>query len=155
VDLARSPGDALPWWTRLARFNGLTAVASIAGNLGLMVLFVEAARLPLLPANAMAVAVMSAANFIGADRLVFPAVAAVPCSLRARGPSSAAAGAGARGAAELTAERSAAWHQQVDGHRRRASIARCQTPRPLPGLDFDGPANAAAEARAALTAWLR
>jgi putative flippase GtrA len=140
------PGDALPWWTRLARFNGLTAVASIAGNVGLMVLFVEAARLPLLPANAMAVAVMSAANFIGADRLVFPAaacrpVAVVLAALLVLPPGSASA-------ADLTADTRAAWQKQVTATEGRIE-REMQTPGRFLGIDFDGPANAAA-ARTAL-----
>jgi putative flippase GtrA len=140
------PGDALPWWTRLARFNGLTAVASIAGNLGLMVLFVEAARLPLLPANAMAVAVMSAANFIGADRLVFPARSRA--SLVAGATLVLALAPAFAGAAELTAETKAAWRQQVAATEARID-RECQSPDRFLALDFDG-AKAAAEARAEL-----
>jgi putative flippase GtrA len=140
------PGAALPWWMSLVRFNGLTAIASIAGNVGLMALFVEAARLPLLPANAMAVAVMSAANFIGADRLVFPA----------RSRASLVAGAalvlvmapGSAPAAELTKETKAAWRQQVAATESRID-RELQSPARFLALDFDG-AKAAAEARAAL-----
>jgi putative flippase GtrA len=56
---------------RFLRFNGSTAVISIAGNVGLMALFVGSFGLPLLPANLLAVLTLSALNFLAADRLVF------------------------------------------------------------------------------------
>jgi putative flippase GtrA len=56
---------------RFLRFNGSTAVISIAGNVGLMALFVGAFGLPLLPANLLAVLTLSGLNFLSADRLVF------------------------------------------------------------------------------------
>lgn len=56
---------------RLLRFNGSTAVISIAGNVGLMALFVGGFGLPLLAANLLAVLTLSVLNFLSADRLVF------------------------------------------------------------------------------------
>ncbi|HJW10604.1 MAG TPA: hypothetical protein VJ598_02390, partial [Albitalea sp.] len=53
------------------RFNGSTAVISIAGNVALMALFAGWLRLPLLAANLLAVLTLSALNFLAADRLVF------------------------------------------------------------------------------------
>ena len=57
---------------RLLRFNGATALVSIAGNVALMGLFVGWLRLPLLAANLLCVLTLSALNFLSADRLVFP-----------------------------------------------------------------------------------
>ena len=56
---------------RFLRFNGSTALISIAGNVGLMALFVGGFGLPLLPANLLAVLTLSVLNFLSADRLVF------------------------------------------------------------------------------------
>jgi putative flippase GtrA len=56
---------------RLLRFNGSTAVISIAGNVALMGLFVGCFRLPLLPANLLAVLALSVLNYLSADRIVF------------------------------------------------------------------------------------
>ena len=56
---------------RFLRFNGATAVVSIAGNVALMWLFAGCLRLPLLVANLVAVLSLSALNFLAADRLVF------------------------------------------------------------------------------------
>jgi putative flippase GtrA len=57
--------------TRFVRFQLANGLASIAGNAALMALFAGALRLPPVPANALAVLVMSAANFLAADRWVF------------------------------------------------------------------------------------
>jgi putative flippase GtrA len=56
---------------RFVRFNGSTAVISIAGNVALMGLFVGFFGLPLLPSNLMAVLTLSVLNYLSADRLVF------------------------------------------------------------------------------------
>ena len=56
---------------RLIRFNGSTALVSIAGNVALMAFFVGRLHLPLMPANLLAVLTLSALNFLSADRLVF------------------------------------------------------------------------------------
>ncbi len=57
--------------SRLARFHASTAVTSIGGNVALMTLLVALWRIDPLPANAIAVTVVSAANFLIADRWVF------------------------------------------------------------------------------------
>jgi putative flippase GtrA len=62
------PGRAVARFCRFQMANGL---ASIAGNAALMALFTGLAGMPLVPANAAAVAVLSVANFIVADRWVF------------------------------------------------------------------------------------
>jgi putative flippase GtrA len=59
-------------WMRLARYHAGTGATSLAGNVALTALFVEVFGLPPVAANAGAVAAMSAANFLVADRWVFP-----------------------------------------------------------------------------------
>ena len=56
---------------RFVRFNASTAVISIAGNVALMGVFVEALGFPLLPSNLVAVLTLSVLNYVSADRLVF------------------------------------------------------------------------------------
>lgn len=58
----------------LARFNASTALTSIAGNVVLMGLFVRLLGMPVVPANALAVGVMSVANFVISDRWVFATI---------------------------------------------------------------------------------
>jgi putative flippase GtrA len=58
---------------RFLRFNGVTALVSIGGNVALIQLLTGRWHLPLLLANASAVALMSAVNYACADRLVFTA----------------------------------------------------------------------------------
>lgn len=65
-----SMGAAL---ARLVRFNGASGVQSIAGNVLLTTLFVEALQLPVVGANVAAVLLMSGVNFAVADRFVFRA----------------------------------------------------------------------------------
>ena len=77
--LTRPPKSAGRKWkgcshgrlARFLRFNGATAVVSIAGNVALMRLFAGWLRLPLLLANLLAVLSLSAVNFLTSDRLVF------------------------------------------------------------------------------------
>lgn len=57
--------------TRFLRFNGATALISIAGNVALMWLLVGSLHLPLLRANLLAVLALGILNFLSADRLVF------------------------------------------------------------------------------------
>ena len=59
---------------RLIRFNGMTALVSIGGNVALMALLAGRFHLPLLVANTVAVLVVSTINFVSADRLVFEPV---------------------------------------------------------------------------------
>jgi putative flippase GtrA len=56
---------------RLLRFNGSTALISIAGNVALMWLFAGRLHLPVLAANLLAVLALSLLNYLAADRLVF------------------------------------------------------------------------------------
>ena len=56
---------------RLARFHVANGAVSIAGNAVLMALLAGLLGLPAIPANALAVAAMSVANFVIADRWVF------------------------------------------------------------------------------------
>ncbi|RPJ58613.1 MAG: GtrA family protein [Acidobacteria bacterium] len=56
---------------RLARFNLTTGLMSLVGNLALMPLLVHAFQLGVLPANVLAIAFCSLANFLLADRVVF------------------------------------------------------------------------------------
>jgi len=56
---------------RFARFSASTGLISLAGNVVLMWILADRMGLPPVLANAMAVGVMSVANFMAADRLVF------------------------------------------------------------------------------------
>lgn len=56
---------------RFITFNATNGALSIVGNLVMMKLLVEGAHLPYLPANGMAIAACSIANFFLSDRLVF------------------------------------------------------------------------------------
>jgi putative flippase GtrA len=60
-------------WTRLLRFNALTAVTSIAGSVALTAVFVESASLPPIAANIASVIALGLVNFLGANTLVFRA----------------------------------------------------------------------------------
>jgi putative flippase GtrA len=68
-DRPRASGSAR--WLRLARFNGLSALSSIAGNVVVTGLLVATTGLPVIVANAIAVAIVSALNFVGLDRWVY------------------------------------------------------------------------------------
>lgn len=64
----------LTWFERarrFVRFNVATGVTSIAGNVAVMTVLVGALHMPAIAANVVAVGVMSAANFVLADRWVF------------------------------------------------------------------------------------
>lgn len=82
----KKPPDPL-FSSKFARFNVANGVASIAGNIALMWLFVTWIGMPAVVANVAAVGVMSLANFVMADRWVFAAAAAFTLLL----PSSATA----------------------------------------------------------------
>jgi putative flippase GtrA len=60
---------------RFARYQLTTGATSVAGNMILMAVLVEAAGLGAIAANAVVVAVMSLANFVISDRWVFTRVA--------------------------------------------------------------------------------
>jgi len=57
--------------TRFIAFNATNGVLSILGNLVMMKLLVAGAHMPYLPANILAIATCSTANFLVSDRLVF------------------------------------------------------------------------------------
>ncbi len=56
---------------RLARFNLANGLVSLVGNLALMPLLVQLLHLGVIPANVIAIALCSLANFLLADRVVF------------------------------------------------------------------------------------
>ncbi len=58
-------------WRRCARFHLSNGAISMAGNLALMPLLVEEARMPVVAANAVAVLACSAVNFLLSDGWVF------------------------------------------------------------------------------------
>jgi putative flippase GtrA len=60
-------------WVRFVRFHLANGLMSMLGNLALMALFAGRFGWPAVPVNALAVAAMSVANFVVADRWVFPA----------------------------------------------------------------------------------
>jgi dolichol-phosphate mannosyltransferase len=63
-------------WQRALRFNLLAAVISVSGNLGLMRVLAGGFGVPLLAANTITVGILSLANFVAADRMVFRPVSA-------------------------------------------------------------------------------
>jgi putative flippase GtrA len=58
-------------WARLVKFNGLSALSSIVGNVLFTGILVATTGMPVLMANAVAVALVAAINFAGLDRWVF------------------------------------------------------------------------------------
>ena len=62
------PGGGI---VRFAKFQAANGLASLLGNAGLMALFAGVLGWPSIPANIVAVAVMSVVNFAAADRWVF------------------------------------------------------------------------------------
>jgi putative flippase GtrA len=60
-------------WTRLVRFNSMTALTSIAGGVLLTAFLVELMGLPPVAANIISVIALGMLNFAGADTLVFRA----------------------------------------------------------------------------------
>ena len=65
---------------QLARFNGLSAISSITGNVVVTALLVRTFGVPVIVANACAVVLVSAINFAGLDRWVFAVAPARPSS---------------------------------------------------------------------------
>lgn len=63
------------WPLRLARFQLSNGMVSVVGNVALMRVLVTAARVPLLPAQLVSIAVCSLVNFGLGDRFVFAAEA--------------------------------------------------------------------------------
>jgi putative flippase GtrA len=58
-------------WQRLARFNALTGVSSIAGSVVFTAILVETLSLSPVMANIISIAALSAINFVSANALVF------------------------------------------------------------------------------------
>jgi putative flippase GtrA len=65
---ARSPRER---WSRLLRFNAMTALTSIAGGVLITASLVELFGMPAVAANVVSVAALGLLNFAGADSLVF------------------------------------------------------------------------------------
>jgi len=80
----RTAGSSLG---RFVRFHVANGITSIGGNVALMALFVGWIGMPAIAGNVLAVAVMSVANFVMADRWVFAAAIALTLA----SPSAAAA----------------------------------------------------------------
>lgn len=70
-----------PFVGRFVRFHVANGIASIAGNIALMTLFVGWIGMPAVAGNVLAVAVMSVANFAMADRWVFAAAITLTLAL--------------------------------------------------------------------------
>ena len=62
-------------WLRLVRLNALAGVTSVLGGVVITMLLVETLGIPAILANVISVALLSMANFIGADTLVFRSAA--------------------------------------------------------------------------------
>jgi putative flippase GtrA len=62
-------------WLRLVRLNAVAGLTSIVGGVVITMLLVETLGIPAAAANVTSVAVLSMANFIGADTLVFRSAA--------------------------------------------------------------------------------
>lgn len=76
ADRRARPGEAARAWrggrlARLLRFNGATALVSMAGNVVVTAWLVDGLHVPLLAANTVAVLALSAVNFAFADRVLF------------------------------------------------------------------------------------
>jgi putative flippase GtrA len=104
---------------RLLRFHLGTGLTSIAGNIIVTMLAVEAFHLPALAANAIAVAVTSVGNFMVADRWVFSrtSIAILTVAwLAIAQPAGAAPGAGALAAwkQHIAATESTLWQRESD-----------------------------------------
>jgi putative flippase GtrA len=136
----RAGGQA---WTRFLKFNGLSALSSIVGNVLFTGILVATIGLPVLVANAIAVALVAAINFAGLDRWVFspatpaPArqipMAALLAVLSVALPLEASA-------AQLTAETRRAWQRYVVATEARIE-RELRTPGRFLSLDFDEPAD--------------
>ena len=142
--------DARLW--RLVRFNGLSALSSVVGNVAFTAVLVDTLGVPIVAANAIAVALVSAVNFAGPgpvgvcrrDRRADPPrvpTAAVLAVLSLSVPFDASA-------AELTAATRRAWQRYVAATEARIE-RELHTPGRFLSLDFDAPADRQ-RARAAL-----
>jgi putative flippase GtrA len=151
-DRPPQPGEnARTRLSRLARFNGLSALSSVAGNVAFTAVLVNTLGAPVVAANAIAVALVSALNFAGLDRWVF---AAGPPRRSTRVPTAALLAALSlsvpldASAAELTAATRRAWQRHVAATEARIE-QELRTPGHFLSIDFDPPADRQ-RARAAL-----
>ena len=120
--------------TRLARFNAGTAATSIAGNVIVTVALVEGLAMPVVAAGIAAVILVSALNFVLADRLVFRAAGLALVLLAA---------AAALEAAELSPATAAAYDEYVRRTEERLSREAADDARFL-WIDFQSAEQAAA-----------
>lgn len=144
-DRLHAGADARACLWRLARFNGLSALSSVTGNVALTAVLVRALDVPVVAANATAVALVSAINFTGLDRWVF-ATAPIPRSTRV--PTAVVLAALSlslsqpldASAAELTAETRRAWQRYVAATEARIERELHTSGRFL-SMDFDAAAD--------------
>lgn len=116
------PGTAAARFVRFQLANGL---ASIVGNAALMWLLAGVLGMPPVPANALAVAAISVANFLAADRWVFRrrgrlGVASIVCAACVMMPS--------RATAQPPPEAIAAWGRYVAATEARLDRSRGEAP---------------------------
>ncbi len=139
----RPRGAGAQAWTRFAKFNGLSALSSIVGNVLFTGILVATIDMPVLVANAIAVALVAAINFAGLDRWVF---APAPPAAARRIPTAAVLAVLAlalpldASAAQLTAETRRAWQRYVTATEARID-RELRTPGRFLSLDFDEPAD--------------
>ena len=126
-------------WARLGSFTLVNGTLSIAGNVLFTSLYVTAFDIHHVPANLLAIATCSVANFLASHHVVFRA-AAKPAALAA---ALAAGNVAGLGAAELKDKTVAAWERYVAATERRIAGELDDAERFL-ALDFAG---GAAEAR--------
>ena len=126
-------------WARLGSFTLVNGTLSIAGNVLFTSLYVTAFDIHHVPANLLAIATCSVANFLASHHVVFRA-AAKPAALAA---ALAAGNVAGLGAAELKDRTVAAWERYVAATERRIAGELATGERFL-ALDFTGDA---AEAR--------
>jgi putative flippase GtrA len=112
--------DAKTRWRRLVRFHVTNGVTSLVGNTALTVVFANWWRLNPLAGNAIAVGLLSAINFVAADRWVFVRRSAGVAAILAIGSSSPAR------AAELTPGAVAAWDKYIAATEAIAAPARAR-----------------------------
>lgn len=132
----------LQGWTRFVKFNGLSALSSIVGNVLFTGILVASIDMPVLVANAIAVALVATINFAGLDRWVFaPAAPGAARHIPTAGllavlslalPLDASA-------AQLTSETRRAWQRYVAVTEARID-REFRTPGRFLSLDFDEPA---------------
>ena len=126
--------DRYAWLTRLARYNAATGVTSIAGNTLLMAIYVGVFGLSVLAGNALAVATMTIANFLVADRWVF--VRPPATTGRAAASVAIAVVCSTTAAAQPRPETLDAWNRYVAGIEARLEHAPADAPPHATGDDI-------------------